>query len=124
MKVLIDMNLSPRWATVLAEEDIAAMHWSSVGLAKALDQEIMSFARVGGWVILTQDLDFGTILAVTHGAKPSVIQIRSEDVSPEAAAAIVILAIRQMAVELERGALVTIDPKRTRLRYLPLQLTD
>jgi predicted nuclease of predicted toxin-antitoxin system len=72
-------------------------------------------------VILTQDLDFGTILAVTHGAKPSVIQIRSEDVSPEAAAAIVIVAIRQMTVELEQGALVTVDPQRTRLRYLPLR---
>jgi predicted nuclease of predicted toxin-antitoxin system len=72
-------------------------------------------------VILTQDLDFGTILAVTHGEKPSVIQIRSEDVSPEEAATIVIAAIRQMSAELEQGALVTVDPRRTRLRYLPLR---
>lgn len=121
MKILIDMNLSPRWVTVLAASGISATHWSSVGPTKAPDPEIMAYARSGDLVILTQDLDFGTILAVTHGAKPSVIQIRSEDVSPEATAAIVIAAIRQMCVELERGALITVDPQRTRLRYLPLR---
>jgi hypothetical protein len=33
----------------------------------------------------------------------------------------VVLALRQMQVELEAGALLTIDPKRTRLRLLPLR---
>ncbi len=52
----------------------------------APDREIIVHAREEGWVILTQDLDFGTILAVSNGERPSVVQIRSEDVSPEAAA--------------------------------------
>jgi hypothetical protein len=34
----------------------------------------------------------------------------------------VIVALRQMASELEEGALLTVDPNRTRLRLLPLQL--
>ena len=38
----------------------------------------MGFARVNGYVVLTHDLDFGAILAATHGNKPSVVQIRSE----------------------------------------------
>jgi len=29
--------------------------------------------------------------------------------------------LRQMASELEEGALLTVDPKRTRLRVLPLR---
>ena len=33
----------------------------------------------------------------------------------------VIKALRQMKTELDEGALLTIDPKRTRLRLLPLQ---
>lgn len=33
----------------------------------------------------------------------------------------VIAALRQMAAELEDGALLTIEPNRTRLRVLPLQ---
>lgn len=120
MKILIDMNLSPRWVTVLSAAGISSAHWSSIGSAKAPDSKIIAYARDEGWVILTQDLDFGTILAVTHGEKPSVIQIRSEDVSPEAAASVVTATIRQMSAELELGALVTIDPRQTRLRYLPL----
>ncbi len=31
MKLLIDMNLSPRWVSVLRAAGFAALHWSSVG---------------------------------------------------------------------------------------------
>jgi predicted nuclease of predicted toxin-antitoxin system len=48
------------------------------------------------------------------------VQIRSEDVSPDVIGKQVIIAVRQMATELEEGALLTIDPHRTRLRVLPL----
>jgi predicted nuclease of predicted toxin-antitoxin system len=34
MKLLIDMNLSPRWVKALAEAEIEASHWSSLGDAK------------------------------------------------------------------------------------------
>lgn len=80
----------------------------------------MSFAREANRVILTQDLDFGVILATTHGMKPSVIQLRSDDVSPEAAAGAVVAAIRQLFSELEEGDLLTIDPRRVGVRYLLL----
>ena len=72
-------------------------------------------------MVLTHDLDFSAILAATHGEKPSVVQIRAEDVSPETIAPQVTAALRQMAVELDEGALLTVDPNRTRLRVLPLQ---
>ena len=64
------------------------------------------------------------ILAVTHGEKPSVIQIRSADVSPDVIGKSVIIALRQMKAELEEGALVTLDPNRPRLRVLPLRLRE
>ena len=81
----------------------------------------MAYASVNGYVVLTHDLDFSAILAATKGEKPSVVQIRAEDVSPDVIAKQVIAALRQMAVELEDGALLTIEPNRTRLRVLPLQ---
>lgn len=31
MKLLVDMNLSPRWVKLLADADIEAIHWSSIG---------------------------------------------------------------------------------------------
>jgi predicted nuclease of predicted toxin-antitoxin system len=70
---------------------------------------------------LTNDLDFGAILAVTHGQKPSVVQLRSDNLSHDSVGEQVLVALRQLANELEIGALVTIEPERTRLRILPLQ---
>ena len=120
MKLLVDMNLAPRWVPLLAEAGIEAAHWSTLGTANASDTEIMAFAKTKGHVVLTHDLDFGAILAATHGDKPSVVQIRAENTSPDVIGRKVINALRQMATELEEGALLTIDPNRTRLRILPL----
>ena len=121
MKVLIDMNLSPRWTELLAQEGFEAAHWSMLGTGNAPDTEIMAYARANNYVVLTHDLDFGAILAATHGEKPSVIQIRAEQLNPDVIGKQVVLALRQMASELENGALLTVDPERTRLRILPLQ---
>lgn len=121
MKLLIDMNLSPRWARYLADAGIEAAHWSMLGAVNAPDVEIMTFARVNNYVVLTHNLDFSAILAATHGLKPSVVQIRSEDVSPDVIGKLVVDALRQMNADLNNGALLTIDANRTRLRILPLR---
>jgi predicted nuclease of predicted toxin-antitoxin system len=75
-------------------------------------------------VVLTHDLDFSAILAATHGDRPSVVQIRSEDVSPDRFAVSVVAALRQMTAELIEGALLTVEPNRTRLRVLPLNRVE
>lgn len=80
----------------------------------------MAYANAHGYVVVTHDLDFSAILAVTHGDKPSVVQIRSEDLNFGVIGKQVIAAINQMKAELELGALFTVDPNRTRLRLLPL----
>lgn len=121
MKILIDMNLSPRWATELAKEGFEAAHWSAVGEVNAPDARIMAYAAERGAVVLTHDLDFGAILAATGGRKPSVIQLRGDDVRPEASAGAVVAALRQCAVELSSGALLTVDAPRYRLTLLPLR---
>jgi predicted nuclease of predicted toxin-antitoxin system len=120
MRVLVDMNLSPSWARLLSREVYEALHWSSVGAGDDPDTTIMAFARAGGFVVLTHDLDFGAILAATGGAKPSVVQIRAEDVSPSAIGRQVLAALGQVARELEEGALLTVEIGRARLRLLPL----
>ncbi len=121
MKLLVDMNLSPRWIEFLSSREFAAVHWSSVGRADAADAELMSYAATNDLVVLTHDLDFSAILAANHGEKPSVVQVRANDLRPEAIGDSVIQALRQMAEELDKGALLTVDPKRTRIRLLPLK---
>ena len=124
MKLLVYVNLSPRWVSLLVSGGMQAIHWSTVGANSAPDTEIMAYAMNNDFIVLTHDLDFGTILAATHGEKPSVVQIRAEDVSPDVIGTQVLTALRQMRSELEEGALLTIDTNRTRLRLLPLQPKD
>ena len=120
MKILIDMNLSPKWVNVFMANNIEAIHWSSIGSSDASDNEIMGYAKTNDYAIFTHDLDFSTILAITHNDKPSVIQIRTGDISPAITAQLVINAIDSAVSEIEKGALITIDLKKTRLRILPL----
>jgi predicted nuclease of predicted toxin-antitoxin system len=39
-------------------------HWRDVGEVAAADCDILEYAAASGFVILTHDLDFGTLLAV------------------------------------------------------------
>lgn len=99
---------------------IEAVHWSSIGAPDSPDVEILSFARAHDFTILTNDLDFGFILAITHGKKPSVIQTRTDVLGPDRIGGIVINAIKLLTADIDRGALVTIDPRKTRVSLLPL----
>lgn len=121
MRVLLDMNLSPRWVGAFENAGIEAAHWSTLGPGNATDREILAYAKTQGYVVLTHDLDFSAILAASQGEGPSVVQIRSDDPSPDKLSSVVVNALRQMAAELDAGALMTIDPGRTRLRLLPLK---
>jgi len=119
MSLLIDMNLSPRPG--VADAGFEAAHWSTLGPPNAPDGQILAFARTNDYVVLTHDLDFGSILAARRGDKPSVVQIRADDVNPDAIGAVVATALHSMRAEPEQGELLTIDPMRMRVRLLPVR---
>ena len=122
MKLLIDMNLSPQWVSVFEDAGVDAIHWSSIGQPTATDEEILSHAKVHGYVLFTHDLDFGAILAATNAENPSVIQVRVQDVAPERLSKVIIAAIHQFEGYLSTGALITIDDKSSRARILPINV--
>ena len=121
MKILIDVNLSPRWVALFQDNGFEAVHWSNIGALTATDAEIINYARLHNYIIFTHDLDFSAILAVTHERQPSVIQARSDDIRPEVLGGQIAATIKQMGSELAAGALITIDARRARLRILPLE---
>lgn len=120
LRLVVDMNLSPEWVALFAAEGWVAVHWSNVGDAKAEDSEIMAWALGNNHVVFTHDLDFGTMLALTLAAGPSVLQVRSQNILPEDLGPTVIAAIRQHESALASGALVVVDKKKARVRVLPL----
>jgi len=50
-----------------------------------------------------------------------VVQVRAENLSPEAIGVRVVAALRQAETDLDAGALVTVEVERARLRLLPLK---
>jgi predicted nuclease of predicted toxin-antitoxin system len=121
MRFLLDMNISPSLCSRLTAAGHEAVHWSSVGAPNARDEVIMNFAREHDQVLVTHDLDFGSMLAITHAAGPSVIQIRTEDVLSDRFIFLLCAAVTQFQAELRTGALVIVDDDRSRVRILPIK---
>ena len=96
----------------------------SRGPRQRSDAEIAAYAATHDFVVLTHDLDFGAILAATHGNKPSVVQLRTDDLSPNSIGARLIAALRHVEQELELGALLTVGSRQIRVRMLPLGLRE
>ena len=118
------MNLSPEWVPLLAGHGWEARRWSSIGRADDPDEDLIAWASAHRWVVLTQDLDFSRILFRTQAAWPSVVLLRVKDEFDADVRQRVCATLRELAPQLETGALVIWTPQRARLRHLPIQPED
>ncbi|ADW22781.1 MULTISPECIES: DUF5615 family PIN-like protein [Thermus] len=121
MKILVDMNLSPRWPKVLREAGHEAIWWKEVGAINAPDQALFAWAKEHGYIVLTADLDFPHLLALTGENGPSVLLLRLAYPEPPEATPWVLAALTTHKETLEKGAIAVIGPEKTRLRLLPLR---
>ena len=81
----------------------------------------MAWATSNGCVVFTNDLDFSALLALTRGAGPSVLQIRTQDLMPAAVGDTVVRLLEQHRETLLDGAIITLDERGSRVRILPLK---
>jgi predicted nuclease of predicted toxin-antitoxin system len=65
MKFLADMGISPRTVTWLRKQGYDAVHLNEQGLERLSDEAILSKARKEERVVLTLDLDFSYLLAIS-----------------------------------------------------------
>ncbi len=112
------MNLSMDWIDCLAAAGHDAVHWSRVGAANATDDAIIGWARDHGQIVITNDLDVGTLLAMSGAAKPSVVQLRTDTTLSARIGPLVVQALARAEAELHSGAILTIEAERLRLRAL------
>ena len=120
MKLLLDMNVPLMFSTLFTNKGIDTIRWSDIGLPNAKDNEIMSYARDNNLIVLTYDLDFSAILSTTHDLKPSIIQIRVSAKHADKAVNLIKAALSNNKSDLEKGAIISIDINKARLRLLPL----
>lgn len=86
----------------------------------AEDIEILEFARRENRVVITQDLDFSSLLALGGYEKPSLITFRLSVPDPETITQKLLEFLPQIADRLAEGCAVTIDDRKVRVRRLPI----
>ena len=120
MKFLVDNALSPVIASGLRAAGYDAVHVRDIGMASATDQAIFDYAKNRGYVIVTADTDFGTLLALWLYSEPSVIIFRTSDKQPEYQLALLNSHLKGIADVLLKGSIVVFEDTRIRIRPLPI----
>jgi predicted nuclease of predicted toxin-antitoxin system len=124
MKLLLDACMPLEWADFLRRHGHECVAWLEFGPPNAPDTEIMKWANERGFVVLTNDLDFGKLLAFSRATHPSIIQFRAQDIRPSALGKLALRALDEHRARLEgtqgEGALITVEAERFRTRILPL----
>jgi predicted nuclease of predicted toxin-antitoxin system len=82
MKFLLDMGLARSTALFLRQHGYEAVHLREQGLQRLSDEAIIVKAIQENRIILTHDLDFGRIVALSHRQYPSVITFRLDNMQP------------------------------------------
>jgi predicted nuclease of predicted toxin-antitoxin system len=123
MRFLADAGISPKTVDFLKELGHEAVHVRTLGLARAMDAELVERARADSSVVVTFDLDFGDILALGVLDKPSVIICRLADERAESVNQRLAKVLAERVSDLESGALILIEDTRYRVRRLPFGRT-
>jgi len=120
MRFLADMGLARSTVAFLRAGGHDAVHLRDQGLQRLEDADIIEKARAEGRVILTHDLDFSRIIALSRVSVPSVITFRLGDMRPAQVNRYLVEVLAHFTEELGRGALVSVNEGRIRVRPLPI----
>jgi predicted nuclease of predicted toxin-antitoxin system len=114
------MGLSVRQASWLREQNHDAVHLRDQGLQRLPDVDILSKARQEDRIVLTLDLDFGYLLAISGEELPGVVIFRMGNARSEHVRARLIDLLEHHADELQQGVIATINESSIRIRQLPI----
>jgi len=118
MRFLADMGISPVTVSWLNKQGHDAKHLSEERLHKLSDPEIFKKAHEEKRIVLTTDLDFGEIAMSTVSPEISVIIFRQQDRTPQSVNKYLAEVINAADAELEKGAIITVQEGRFRIRHL------
>ena len=121
VRLLADMNISPKTVDVLRAEGWDIVRVTALLPHDAPDEEILGLARRESRVVVTQDLDFSTLLALGGFDRPSLISLRLSDSDPEIVTSRLREVLPQVEEKLKEGCVVVIQDVTVRTRSLPIQ---
>lgn len=124
MRLLLNMNLPRDLARRLIDLGHECRHVGDIGMAESIDEDILETARKTGEVILTHDLDYGTLLAFSGASSPSVVIFRLTDIRTANLEHMFVASLPHVSELLESGAVVVVSDKAVRVRKLPVSQPD
>lgn len=120
MRFLADMGVHLQVVEWLRQRGHEVVHLRDEGLHRLPNGEIFEKAIAEHRVILTFDLDFGEIAALSRGRNASVILFRLHNTRAGHVISRVGAVLAASSPALERGAVVLVEEARHRVRYLPV----
>ncbi len=120
MKFLADMGISNETVKWLRRNAHDAAHLREQGLQTLSDERVLAKARSENRIVLTMDLDFGYLLAVSQERTPSVILFRLSDERAEIVNLRLAQVLERFESPLEKGAIVSVGEDAIRVRALPI----
>ena len=121
MRLLADLHISPRTVASLRALGHDVVRVSEVLPATATDQEIVAEALRDDRTILTQDLDFSALVAVSGRTRPSVISLRLTTARIDLVNQRLAQILPIVQQDVEAGSVVVVEDSRIRKRSLPLR---
>jgi predicted nuclease of predicted toxin-antitoxin system len=121
MRFLADMGVTMRIVDWLRAQGHDAKHLREEGLQRMPDSDIFLKAATESRILMTFDLDFGEILALSGERKVSVVLFRLHNTRTPHVIERLKLALAQSKTILETGAILVIEENRVRTRRLPLR---
>jgi len=120
MKFLLDMGLGHSTVLFLRKRGYDVVHLREQELQRLPDEQIVQKAIREERTILTHDLDFGRLMALSRGQTPSVITFRLDDMKPANVNHYLGETLARFAEVLEQGALISVNEQIIRMRRLPV----
>lgn len=119
MRALLDMPVSASLLDVVEARGHEGVHAHGIGQDRATDRELLEIARREHRVVITADLDFPRLLALSSSTGPGLILFRGGNYSEAEMCDLLDRVLSRVPSEVLEVSICVVDKRRVRVTRLP-----